>query len=46
MAFESLEQNCEEFMAEAVRIDSEVANIVKQRKEEFLWSLFLSETPK
>ena len=35
MAFESLEQNCEEFMSEAVRIDSEVANIVKQRKEEF-----------
>ena len=35
MAFESLEQNCEEFMSEAVRIDSEVADIVKQRKEEF-----------
>ena len=35
ISFESFEQNSEEFISEVIRIDSEVADIVKQRKEEF-----------
>ena len=35
MSLESFEQNCEEFISEVIHIDSEVADIVKLRKEEF-----------